>query len=154
MRSDVGTGIANQRERVAELETRLRATATGTDSIPKCATSLQSQERCQKNVWIVGGDGWLMTLDTRSRSRLCVGRNVNILVLDTESTPTRGADVEATPRAAVAKFAAGGKRSAKKDLAMMAMSYGTVYIARVALEPATRRPSRHSSKLRPGTVRR
>ena len=89
----------------------------------------------KKSVWIVGGDGWAYDIGYGGLDHvLASGRNVNILVLDTEVySNTGGQTSKATPRGAVAKFAAGGKPAAKKDLAMMAMSYGSVYVARVAM---------------------
>jgi pyruvate-ferredoxin/flavodoxin oxidoreductase len=129
-------GIATQRERVAELETRLRAPGNGNGFDPEVRDLLAvAGTLVKKNVWIVGGDGWAYDIGYGGLDHVFAsGRNVNILVLDTEVYSNTGGQMsKATPRAAVAKFAAGGKRSAKKDLAMMAMSYGTVYIARVAL---------------------
>jgi pyruvate-ferredoxin/flavodoxin oxidoreductase len=86
-------------------------------------------------VWIVGGDGWAYDIGFGGLDHvLAAGRKVNVLVLDTEVySNTGGQASKATPRAAVAKFAAGGKATAKKDLALMAMSYGSVYVARVAM---------------------
>jgi pyruvate-ferredoxin/flavodoxin oxidoreductase len=89
----------------------------------------------KKSVWIVGGDGWAYDIGYGGLDHvLASGRNVNILVLDTEVySNTGGQASKATPRAAVAKFAAGGKPSPKKDLGFMAMSYGNVYVASVAM---------------------
>jgi pyruvate-ferredoxin/flavodoxin oxidoreductase len=88
-----------------------------------------------KSVWIVGGDGWAYDIGYGGLDHvLSTGRNVNLLVLDTEVySNTGGQASKSTPRAAVAKFAAGGKPTGKKDLAMMAMSYGTVYVAHIAM---------------------
>ena len=82
----------------------------------------------------MGGDGWAYDIGYGGLDHvLASGRNVNVLVLDTEVySNTGGQASKATPRGAVAKFAAGGKPAAKKDLAMMAVSYGSVYVARVA----------------------
>ncbi len=89
----------------------------------------------KKSVWIVGGDGWAYDIGYGGLDHvLASGRNVNILVLDTEVYSNTGGQMsKSTPRGAVAKFAAGGKPTAKKDLAMMAMSYGNVYVARIAM---------------------
>ncbi|MBD2500467.1 pyruvate:ferredoxin (flavodoxin) oxidoreductase [Anabaena azotica] len=89
----------------------------------------------KKSVWIIGGDGWAYDIDFHGIDHvLASGRNVNILVMDTEVySNTGGQSSKATPRAAVAKFAASGKPAPKKDLGLMAMSYGNVYVASVAL---------------------
>lgn len=89
----------------------------------------------KKSVWIVGGDGWAYDIGYGGLDHvLASGANINILVLDTEVySNTGGQQSKSTPRAAVAKFAAGGKGVPKKDLAMMAMTYGHVYVARVAM---------------------
>ncbi len=89
----------------------------------------------KKSVWIVGGDGWAYDIGYGGLDHvLASGRNVNILVLDTEVySNTGGQASKSTPRAAVAKFAAGGKPGPKKDLGMMAMTYGNVYVASVAM---------------------
>jgi pyruvate-ferredoxin/flavodoxin oxidoreductase len=89
----------------------------------------------KKSVWIIGGDGWAYDIGYGGLDHvLASGRNVNILVLDTEVySNTGGQASKSTPRAAVAKFAAGGKASQKKDLGLMAMSYGNVYVASVSM---------------------
>ena len=89
----------------------------------------------KKSVWIVGGDGWAYDIGYGGLDHvLASSRNVNILVLDTEVySNTGGQASKSTPRAAVAKFAAGGKPGPKKDLGMMAMTYGNVYVASVAM---------------------
>src|SRR5262249_6026772 len=89
----------------------------------------------KKDVWIVGGDGWAYDIGFGGLDHvLASGRNVNILVMDTEVySNTGGQASKSTPRAAVAKFAAGGKNAPKKDLGLIAMSYGNVYVARVAM---------------------
>ena len=89
----------------------------------------------RKSVWIVGGDGWAYDIGYGGLDHvLASGRNVNILVLDTEVySNTGGQASKSTPRAAVAKFAAGGKRGRKKDLGLMAMAYGNVYVAQIAM---------------------
>ncbi|MBS1810926.1 MAG: pyruvate:ferredoxin (flavodoxin) oxidoreductase [Acidobacteria bacterium] len=124
-------GIYEQRERIAALKDKL--------------ISLESDEARQlqhiadllvrKSVWIIGGDGWAYDIGYGGLDHvLASGRNVNILVLDTEVYSNTGGQMsKATPRAAVAKFAAGGKPAPKKDLGLIAMTYGNVYVARVAM---------------------
>ncbi len=89
----------------------------------------------QRSVWIIGGDGWAYDIGYGGLDHvLASGRKVNVLVLDTEVySNTGGQASKATPRAAVAKFAANGKDLGKKDLGMIAMTYGHIYVARVAL---------------------
>jgi pyruvate-ferredoxin/flavodoxin oxidoreductase len=89
----------------------------------------------KKSVWIVGGDGWAYDIDFGGLDHvLASGRNVNILVMDTEVySNTGGQSSKATPRAAVAKFAASGKPAGKKDLGLIAMTYGNIYVASVAV---------------------
>jgi pyruvate-ferredoxin/flavodoxin oxidoreductase len=89
----------------------------------------------KKSVWIIGGDGWAYDIGFGGLDHvLASGRNVNVLVLDTEVYSNTGGQMsKATPRGAVAKFAAGGKTAGKKDLALMAMTYGHIYVARVAM---------------------
>ncbi len=124
-------GIAEQRERVAELKKRL-----GTMDTPQAAQLLSVADvLVKRSVWIVGGDGWAYDIGYGGLDHvLASGRDVNVLVLDTEVYSNTGGQMsKATPRAAVAKFAAGGKPLAKKDLGMMAMTYGNVYVAQVAM---------------------
>jgi pyruvate-ferredoxin/flavodoxin oxidoreductase len=124
-------GIAAQRERVAELETRCRELGT-----PEALRLLGlAHALVRKTVWIVGGDGWAYDIGFGGLDHvLASGRNVNVLVLDTEVySNTGGQASKATPRAAVAKFAAGGKRTRKKDLGMIASAYGDVYVAQIAM---------------------
>jgi pyruvate-ferredoxin/flavodoxin oxidoreductase len=89
----------------------------------------------RKSVWMVGGDGWAYDIGFGGLDHvLGSGQNVKVLVLDTETYSNTGGQMsKATPRGAVAKFAAGGKTNAKKDLAMEAVAYGSVYVARVAM---------------------
>jgi pyruvate-ferredoxin/flavodoxin oxidoreductase len=89
----------------------------------------------RKSVWVLGGDGWAYDIGYGGLDHvLASGRNVKVLVLDTEVySNTGGQCSKSTPRAAVAKFASGGKPAAKKDLGLMAMSYGNVYVATVAM---------------------
>jgi pyruvate-ferredoxin/flavodoxin oxidoreductase len=123
--------IFDQRERVAELRRRLKSIGGSQ------AARLQSLADMfvRKSVWIVGGDGWGYDIGYGGLDHvLASGRNVKVLLLDTEVySNTGGQCSKATPRAAVAKFASGGKRAPKKDLGLMAMSYGTIYVASVAM---------------------
>lgn len=124
-------GIYEQRENVALLKERLQKSQHPT------ATRLLTLADMlgRKDVWIVGGDGWAYDIGFGGLDHvLASGRNVNILVMDTEVYSNTGGQMsKATPRAAVAKFASGGKPGAKKDLGLMAMSYGSVYVARIAM---------------------
>jgi pyruvate-ferredoxin/flavodoxin oxidoreductase len=124
-------GIAAQRQRIAALRSRL----AGVDTPEARDLCTLADGLAARSVWIVGGDGWAYDIGFGGLDHvLASGRNVNVLVLDTEVYSNTGGQMsKATPRGAVAKFAAGGKAAAKKDLALMAMSYGTVYVARVAL---------------------
>jgi pyruvate-ferredoxin/flavodoxin oxidoreductase len=124
-------GIQAQRGRVAELKDRLKGINTYE---AKDLLSL-ADVLVKKSVWIVGGDGWAYDIGYGGLDHvLASGRNVNILVLDTEVYSNTGGQMsKSTPRGAVAKFAAGGKPVAKKDLAMMAVNYGSVYVARIAM---------------------
>jgi len=124
-------GIFEQRQRVAALKEQLQA-VNSPDA--KCLSEL-ADALVKRDVWIVGGDGWAYDIGFGGLDHvLASGRNVNVLVLDTEVYSNTGGQMsKATPRAAVAKFAAGGKPTAKKDLGLIAMSYGNVYVARVAL---------------------
>lgn len=123
-------GIYDQRERVAELREILK----GIDKAEARRLETLADQLVKKSVWIVGGDGWAYDIGFGGLDHvLASGRNVNILVLDTEVySNTGGQTSKATPRGAVAKFSAGGKPTAKKDLAMIAMSYENVYVAQVA----------------------
>ncbi|MCS6843623.1 MAG: pyruvate:ferredoxin (flavodoxin) oxidoreductase [Caldilineales bacterium] len=125
-------GIIAQRARVAELKKRLDS-LNGAESLRQLRNL--ADVFVKKSIWIVGGDGWAYDIGYGGLDHvLASGRNVNILVLDTEVYSNTGGQMsKATPRGAVAKFAAGGKPAPKKDLAMMAMSYGNVYVARVAM---------------------
>jgi pyruvate-ferredoxin/flavodoxin oxidoreductase len=124
-------GIAAQRGRVLELKARL---AELPDLEARALEGL-ADALVRKSVWIVGGDGWAYDIGYGGLDHvLASGRNVNLLVLDTEVySNTGGQASKATPRGAVAKFAAGGKPGPKKDLTLMAMAYGSVYVARVAM---------------------
>ena len=123
--------IALQRERVSFLKERL-----ATFDIPEAKQLLSVADMLvKKSVWIIGGDGWAYDIGYGGLDHVIAsGRNVNILVLDTEVySNTGGQASKSTPRGAVAKFAAGGKPSPKKDLGLIAMSYGNVYVASVAM---------------------
>ena len=123
-------GIRAQRERVAALRERL---ATLDDPAARELESI-AEDLCRKSVWIIGGDGWAYDIGFGGLDHiLAAGRDVNILVLDTEVySNTGGQTSKATPRGAVAKFSAAGKPNAKKDLARVAMDYENVYVAHVA----------------------
>ncbi|HUI09641.1 MAG TPA: pyruvate:ferredoxin (flavodoxin) oxidoreductase [Bacteroidota bacterium] len=124
-------GIYEQRLRVEELKKKLATVNT-----PEAKNLLSLADMLvKKSVWIMGGDGWAYDIGYGGLDHvLASGRNVNILVLDTEVYSNTGGQMsKSTPRAAVAKFAAGGKPLAKKDLGLIAMQYGTVYVATVAM---------------------
>jgi pyruvate-ferredoxin/flavodoxin oxidoreductase len=125
------THIREQRARVVELKQKLQGskTAEGKDLL-SLADAL-----VKKAVWALGGDGWAYDIGYGGLDHVVAsGRNVNILVLDTEVYSNTGGQMsKATPMGAVAKFAAAGKPRPKKDLAMMAVNYGTAYVARIAM---------------------
>jgi len=126
-------GIEAQRERVARLKARLAAMDPRSSAVADLLAL--ADVLVKKSVWIFGGDGWAYDIGFGGLDHvLASGHNVNVLVLDTEVYSNTGGQMsKATPRGAVAKFAAGGKKSPKKDLALMAMSYGNVYVARIAM---------------------
>lgn len=123
--------IWEQRERVSLLKQKLQEINSST------AKQLLSvaDYLVKKSVWIIGGDGWAYDIGYGGLDHVIAsGRNVNILVLDTEVYSNTGGQMsKSTPRGAVAKFAAGGKPAAKKDLGLIAMTYGSVYVASVAM---------------------
>ena len=128
---DDETGIAAQRERVVELRRRLRnVTAPEAPGLYILADAL-----VKKSVWIIGGDGWAYDIGFGGLDHvISMNAKVNILVLDTEAySNTGGQQSKATPRGATAKFAISGKRVGRKDLGLIAMTYGTAYVAQVAL---------------------
>ena len=133
-KQDTEPEIDLQRERVARLNEALR----GLDG-PHAADARRllalTGDLVRKGVWIIGGDGWAYDIGFGGLDQvLSSGRNVNILVLDTEVySNTGGQASKATPRGAVAKFAAAGKGTAKKDLGAIARSYGNVFVAQVAM---------------------
>jgi pyruvate-ferredoxin/flavodoxin oxidoreductase len=124
-------GIRQQRARIASLVAKL-ATLEGAEAktLANYADAL-----VKKSVWALGGDGWAYDIGYGGLDHVIAsGRKVNILVLDTEVYSNTGGQMsKATPPGAVARFAANGKDTRKKDLALMAMAYGTVYVARIAL---------------------
>jgi pyruvate-ferredoxin/flavodoxin oxidoreductase len=124
-------GIFNQRARVHDLKKKLKnLKGDGAKSLEWLSDYL-----VKKSVWIMGGDGWAYDIGFGGLDHVLLsGKNVNVLVLDTEVySNTGGQTSKSTPRAAVAKFSAAGKTTAKKDLGLLAVSYGNVYVARVAL---------------------
>ena len=123
--------IARQRARVNELKSKLETIdSSGARHLLSLADQL-----VRRSVWLIGGDGWAYDIGAGGLDHaLASGRNVNVLVLDTEVYSNTGGQMsKATPTAASAKFAAAGKRVGKKDLAMQAISYGNVYVAQVAM---------------------
>jgi len=125
------TGIEQQRARVAELKKKVFALP---QSVDKQHLLTLADYLVKKSVWLVGGDGWAYDIGYGGLDHvLASGKNVNVLVLDTEVySNTGGQASKATPIGASAKFAMAGKATPKKDLGMLAMAYGNVYVARVA----------------------
>jgi pyruvate-ferredoxin/flavodoxin oxidoreductase len=124
-------GIKQQRDRVDALKKKLAHSKTPqAKNLAAVADAL-----VKKSVWIVGGDGWAYDIGYGGLDHvISTGRNVNLLVLDTEVySNTGGQASKSTPRGAVARFAAQGKGLSKKDLGLMAIAYGYVYVARVAM---------------------
>ena len=124
-------GVDAQRARVEQLKAALAG-----DESPEAARLLSlADELVDKSVWIIGGDGWAYDIGYGGLDHvLATGVNVNILVLDTEVySNTGGQSSKATPRGAVAKFATAGKLTGKKDLGLIAQTYGNVYVAQVAM---------------------
>lgn len=128
----VESQIAAQRLRV----TALKRTLSKMTTEPLAAKLLSvADQLVERSVWLIGGDGWAYDIGSAGLDHvLSTGRNVNILVLDTEVYSNTGGQMsKATPTGATAKFAAAGKRVGKKDLALQAISYGNVYVAQVAM---------------------
>ncbi len=133
--------IFEQRQRVVQLKQGLDSwlgSLNGSDR--RLKTHLQNLQSLadylvKKSVWIIGGDGWAYDIGYGGLDHvLASGRNVNVLVMDTEVYSNTGGQMsKATPIGAVAKFAAGGKPAPKKDLGLMAMTYGNIYVASVAM---------------------
>ncbi|HSP87831.1 MAG TPA: pyruvate:ferredoxin (flavodoxin) oxidoreductase, partial [Ignavibacteriaceae bacterium] len=132
-------GIYEQRQRVEQLKIRVNqflSNGYGEEAKSEFNHLLSLADYLvKKSVWIMGGDGWAYDIGYGGLDHvLASGKNVNVLVLDTEVYSNTGGQMsKSTPRGAVAKFAAAGKPNAKKDLGMMAMSYGNVYVAKVAM---------------------
>ncbi|HEY9801233.1 MAG TPA: pyruvate:ferredoxin (flavodoxin) oxidoreductase, partial [Leptolyngbyaceae cyanobacterium] len=123
--------IWQQRDRISSLKQKLQALVNPeAEQLLSLADSL-----VKKSVWIIGGDGWAYDIGYGGLDHvLASGHNVNVLVLDTEVYSNTGGQMsKATPKGAVAKFAAGGKSAAKKDLGLIAMTYGNIYVATVAM---------------------
>lgn len=128
---DYESEIFSQRIRVAQLKKRLLQS-----NHPQAKNLLSVADHLvRRSIWLVGGDGWAYDIGSAGLDHtLASGRDVNILVLDTEVYSNTGGQMsKATPTAATAKFASGGKKVAKKDLALQAISYGNVYVAQVAM---------------------
>ena len=123
--------IYEQRQRVAELKQKL----AGVDTPEAKNLVAVADYLVKRSVWIVGGDGWAYDIGYGGLDHVIAsGKNVNVLVLDTEVYSNTGGQMsKSTPRGAVAKFAAGGKAAGKKDLGMHAMAYGNVYVAQIAM---------------------
>jgi len=124
-------GIQEQRVRVE----RLRQILSSVDSTLATRLDSVADSLVRTSIWIVGGDGWSYDIGFGGLDHvLASGRDVNVLVLDTEVySNTGGQASKATPRAAVAKFASGGKATGKKDLGQIAMAYGNVYVGQIAM---------------------
>ncbi|MCB9557457.1 MAG: pyruvate:ferredoxin (flavodoxin) oxidoreductase [Deltaproteobacteria bacterium] len=129
--------IIAQRQRVEKLKSQLKGDQHA--HLMAVADAL-----VDRSVWIVGGDGWAYDIGFSGLDHvLASGRNINVIVLDTEVySNTGGQASKATPRGAVAKFAASGKSTPKKDLGMIAMAYGNVYVAQIALGASPRQTIR------------
>jgi len=128
---DDEAGIFEQRERVTALKAKLQKL-----DAPEAKLLLPLADMLvKKSVWIFGGDGWAYDIGYGGLDHvLASGRNVNVLVMDTEVYSNTGGQMsKSTPRGAIAKFAAGGKAAGKKDLGLIAMSYGNIYVASVAM---------------------
>jgi pyruvate-ferredoxin/flavodoxin oxidoreductase len=128
-------GMEAQRERVQRLKVVLLAISNEANIADVRNLIAVADTLVRKSVWIVGGDGWAYDIGFGGLDHvLASGHNINVLVLDTEVYSNTGGQMsKSTPRGAVAKFAAGGKTTSKKDIVMEAVSYGSVYVARVAL---------------------
>ena len=131
----VGSEIRSQRERVRLLKRMLTEMAEQEDNEQAAALLSIVDHLVRRSIWLVGGDGWAYDIGSGGLDHvLASGRNVNVLVLDTEVYSNTGGQMsKATPIGASAKFASAGKRIGKKDLALQAVSYGNVYVAQVAL---------------------
>ncbi len=123
--------IERQRSYVADLKSQLESS----DTAEAGRLLAVADYLIRRSVWVLGGDGWAYDIGYGGLDHVIAsGRNVNILVMDTEVYSNTGGQMsKATPTGAIAKFAAGGKLLPKKDLGMMAMSYGYIYVARIAM---------------------
>ncbi|MDJ0760737.1 MAG: pyruvate:ferredoxin (flavodoxin) oxidoreductase [Woeseiaceae bacterium] len=131
----IGSEIRAQRQRVKELKERLEAVTREREN-PKAEALLSIVDHLvRRSIWLVGGDGWAYDIGSGGLDHvLASGRNVNVLVMDTEVYSNTGGQMsKATPLGASAKFASAGKRIGKKDLALQAISSGNVYVAQVAM---------------------
>ena len=128
---NIGYGVTQQLERVEKLKLVLE----GMDDARAKNLLTVVDHLVRRSVWLIGGDGWAYDIGSGGLDHaLASGRNINVLVLDTEVySNTGGQASKSTPIGAVAKFASGGKPVGKKDLALQAISYGNVYVARVAM---------------------
>jgi pyruvate-ferredoxin/flavodoxin oxidoreductase len=134
-RQRVGSEIRLQRRRVSILRDRLRKLRDNEGDEKSAALLSIVDHLVRRSVWLVGGDGWAYDIGSGGLDHvLASGRNVNVLVLDTEVYSNTGGQMsKATPLGASAKFASAGKRIGKKDLALQAIAYGDVYVAQVAM---------------------
>ncbi|MEJ2128957.1 MAG: pyruvate:ferredoxin (flavodoxin) oxidoreductase [Woeseiaceae bacterium] len=134
-RQRVGSELRAQRARVADLRNRLMQMVRDSNDQDAAAQLSIVDHLVRRSIWIVGGDGWAYDIGSGGLDHvLASGRNVNVLVLDTEVYSNTGGQMsKATPLGASAKFASAGKRIGKKDLALQAVSYGNVYVAQVAM---------------------
>ncbi len=131
----VGSEIRAQRQRVAGLKKRLQEITRTRESEKAKALLSIIDHLVRRSIWLVGGDGWAYDIGSGGLDHvLATGRNVNVLVMDTEVYSNTGGQMsKATPLGASAKFASAGKRIGKKDLALQAISSGNVYVAQVAM---------------------
>ncbi len=131
----VGSELRAQRHRVAELKKKLHGIINTSDNEKAVALLSIIDHLVRRSVWLVGGDGWAYDIGSGGLDHvLASGRNVNVLVMDTEGYSNTGGQMsKATPLGASAKFASAGKRIGKKDLALQAISGGNVYVAQVAM---------------------
>jgi len=139
--------VEQQRARVDELRK-----AIAKSDCPECKQLFDLADYLvRKSVWALGGDGWAYDIGYGGLDHvLASSAEVNVLVLDTEVYSNTGGQMsKSTPRAAVAKFAAGGKPAPKKDLGLLAMTYGNIYVAKVAMGANTNQTVKASSRPRP-----
>jgi pyruvate-ferredoxin/flavodoxin oxidoreductase len=134
-RQRVGNEIRAQRQRVSILKDKLRQLRDNEGDEKAAALLSIVDHLIRRSIWLVGGDGWAYDIGSGGLDHvLASGRNVNVLVLDTEVYSNTGGQMsKATPLGASARFASAGKRIGKKDLALQAVSYGNVYVAQVAM---------------------